>query len=41
MVAGVFENNFLTGVVQVSIFLWMGMALHAGLRVRRRLTAPG
>ncbi len=35
MVQGVFQNNFTDAEVQVSMMIWMGMALAAGLRIRQ------
>ncbi|MBI4081706.1 MAG: O-antigen ligase family protein [Candidatus Lambdaproteobacteria bacterium] len=37
MVAGVFENNFFDKEVQTMMLMLMGLALHAGLRVRTGL----
>jgi O-antigen ligase len=37
MVAGVFENNFFDKEVETMMLMLMGLALHAGLRVRSEL----
>jgi O-antigen ligase len=40
MVAGLFENNFLDGEVQTQVLLMMGLALYAGLQIRRKARGP-